>query len=88
MNRIIITDSKFLRLYVVYDHPRDYPDHYVVRCWVLIQLPRFGAVSVRHPQYLFLSTDLQPIRSMLFHSGLKCLTRSEGDESVIVESWL
>lgn len=67
-----------LRLYVIYDHPRDHPAWYVVRAWELDE-PR---------EIVALSDDLEVLRAMLAGQGLTCLARDPADDPAIVETWL
>lgn len=67
-----------LTIWTVYDHPTDLPDHYVARCWAMDQPTQYGIAS----------DTLEALRRVLDSAGLVCLTRSENDDPVIVETWL
>lgn len=67
-----------VRLYTVYDHPRDYPNCYVVRAWEGDK--PCGVVA--------LGDNLEILRAMLAGQGLTCLACDPSDDPVIVETWL
>lgn len=69
--------------YVVYDHPLDYPDHFVVRRFAV--LPD-GPVPEKeiHMQ----NDSLDEIRHYLFTLGLFPIGRDKHDDPVIVETWI
>ena len=69
---------KRLPMWVVYDHPSDFPGSYVARRWEG-ELPT-DAVMV--------APDLETLRGMLADFGLVCLARHPGDDPKIVEAWL
>ena len=72
-----------LTLYVVYDHPRDMPDYFVVRA----QWPGTDGAIVRDPKaYGFV--ELENARRWLAQQGLTCLARHPDDDPVIIETWL
>lgn len=71
-----------LKMWVIYDHPKDFPNSFVAREWL---------ASVPEPQptgHVMIGQDLEQIRGMLHSVGLVCLDRDENDDPVIVESWI
>jgi len=66
-----------LILWVVYDHPQDYPDSYVARKFVLDQPTEEHIVSPR----------LEMLRKLMMDWGLSCLPRNPEVEPQIVETW-
>jgi len=64
-------------LYVIYDHPRDFPDHWVVRVWHG-EIPRGDGV---------LFDSLEEARASL-PPGATNLHREPGDDSAIAECWV
>lgn len=70
--------ARGLPIWVVYDHPTDWPEHYVARLWE-------GEQPTEH---IVLTTDLTLLRRHLDAQGLYCLGRSDGDDPKIVEIWL
>jgi hypothetical protein len=76
-----MSDS-LLRQYVIYDHPRDYPDYFVVRAWEInsgipIPLPFGNPV---------LTETLDEARAAV-PVGFVNIGRFEEDDPVIVEVW-
>lgn len=67
-------------MWTVYDHPRDYPEHYVARCFRV----RGGSDATEHA---LVTKSLPQLRKVLQAAGLTCLTRSDKDEPQIVETW-
>ena len=67
-----------LSLWVIYDHPRDYPHCYVARRWELDQPTADHLVSPR----------LDTIRYEMQLRGLVRLQRDPNDEPQIVECWI
>lgn len=67
-----------LPVWVVYDHPSDCPDYYVARLW---QGETATGVAI-------IDRDLERLRDTLEEMGLVHLDRMEGDDPVILETWL
>ena len=65
-----------LDIWTVYDHPRDYPDHYVARLWR-------GETPT---ETVLRASTLAELHAML-PAGLARLSRMEDDDPVIVETW-
>lgn len=71
-------------IYTIYDHPKDYPDKYVLRRWLCDKLP-----PVFDERFIFLSDSLDTIREFLaFDLHLINLHRGENDDPAIIESWM
>jgi len=71
--------------YTVYDHPEDYPDHYVVRRFFI----EAGNPNPIPEEDIFMqSGDLQEIRETLLGKDLVCVGRVKEDDSKIVETWI
>lgn len=66
-----------LNIWVIYDHPDDFPDQFTARRWVLDRPT---------DEYLFADT-LDELRGKL-PPGLVRLQRDPADDPKIVESWL
>ena len=69
--------------YAIYDHPRDYPNHYVVRRWdihpgVPVPIPNGNAE---------LSETLSDARAAI-PTGFVNIGRQAGDDLVILEVWI
>lgn len=72
------TDPPGLPIWVVYDHPLDWPDHYVARLWV----------GERPTGDMVLTFSLDALREHLADQGFVRLDRNKEDDPVIVETWL
>jgi hypothetical protein len=72
-----------LSIWTVYSHPKDFPHSYVAR--------RFE-VGGGEPEPVatgdIVQGELSMIRASFVCCGLVCLARNEGDDPVIVESWI
>jgi hypothetical protein len=77
--------KKRVEIYVIYDHPSDYPDHYVVRRHLVEE---GGKMSV-DPKLHMQSKVLEVLQhSLVFEMGLTRLDREPGDDPVIIESYI
>lgn len=70
-----------LSTYTIYDHPRDYPDSWVVRRWQVVGAGPVDAGVVA------LAPTLEEARQAV-PPGLVCLERSQDDDLTIVETWI
>lgn len=82
--------TNVLVIYTMYDRPRDYPDHIVIRPFVI---GGSGEVARGEPQIqatvILVDTVSEARDTMLkFDPGLTFLTRQPGDDPPIVGSWL
>lgn len=75
------TLAKELHLWTVYDHPRDYPTHWVVRESVVAG----GKLTMAPSPWLAVTLDEA---RALVPPGLHCMPRQPTDDPVIVEVWL
>jgi len=73
-----------LNVWVIYDHPRDYPNHFVVRK----QVSRPGVIKIDKECHL--TKTLGEARELVqrFQPGVVCFDRHPTDDTFIVESWL
>jgi hypothetical protein len=69
-----------LLVWTVYERPTDYPDHYIARPFATRGGERPLQVHLQAP-------SVEELRDKLPH-GLVRLERMEGDDPVIVETWL
>lgn len=74
--------SEQLEMWTVYKHPKDHPDKYVARKFVIEPL------QVIATNDMFVADSLEEIRLLLPDQGLHCLPRYENDDPNIVEVWL
>jgi hypothetical protein len=70
-----------LAIWTVYDRPKDYPDGYIAR------LHEAGKGSVTATGKT-VTGELEHIRKVFWRAGLLKLSRQEGDEPQVVESWV
>ena len=66
-----------LEMFVIYDHPKDCPGHFVVRRWLN-----------GHPTKDFVIADTLEDSRAEVPSGLCRIHRYVDDDSVIVETWV
>jgi hypothetical protein len=71
----------FALLWVIYDHPLDYPNHWVVRAHVVFP----GITGVSHHAYLY--SSLEEARRALPPGLVKC-NRHPTDDPQIFETWI
>jgi len=67
-----------LYIYVVYDHPKDFPDGFVIREWDGV-IPK---------KIVFTSNDIDVIRGFLKMRGLVNIGRLNQDDPKILEVWM
>jgi hypothetical protein len=66
-----------LEIFVIYDHPRDYPGHFVVRRWL----------GDRPTEDFAIALTLAEARAEVPRGRVR-LARSAADDPVIVETWV
>jgi hypothetical protein len=71
-----------LTAWTIYDHPRDYPESFVAR-----QYDLEGGEPVPTANVM-IAASLETLRDIFLERGLTCFPRNEGDDAVIVETWL
>jgi len=67
--------------WTVYDHPRDYPAHFVARRWVA------AGGDVIPTDDMFIADTLDELRALL-PPGMVCFPRMPLDDPKIVECWM
>ena len=67
-----------LNIWVIYDHPTDYPDTYVARRWV----------GEKPTDDILLSPDLEAVENQLAEWGLTMIGRYSEDDPKIMSVWL
>jgi len=65
-------------MWVIYDHPRDYPREFVARKWI------GGSPTAE----VVCAHSLGALREMMRSKSLVRLERHKTDDPIIVESWL
>ena len=79
----LVPEGAIMTVWVVYDHPKDYPDAFVAR-------PQFVMAdnSIVPCRAAWINDNLEAIRDALAATGLTCLTRMQGDDPKIMETWI
>lgn len=72
-----------LAMWVLYDHPSDFPTLFVAR---RVEITEDGVQRAAND--VLASDSLDGIRAAMVSRGLRCLTRSPHDDPVIIETWL
>jgi len=67
--------------FVIYDHPKDFPDHFVARLW-------WGLPECVGTAFTIRSTEIDTLRDLMESAGLVKLSPNEGDDPIILETWL
>jgi hypothetical protein len=78
--QFLYDEREKLPMFVVYDHPVDFPQHYVAVLWV-------SAPVLRLP-YVLRASTIERLRDMLDALGLTHLHRYPDDDPRIMETWL
>ncbi len=76
-----IANPDELIMWVIYDHPIDYPDCFIAREFIVTNI----SVATNH---IITSPDLEKLRTNFIEEGYTCIPRSSMDELQIVETWL
>lgn len=72
-----------MSMWVVYDHPLDWPDWWVARRWDIMKGDNEPAASGA----MFMNRTLEGLREAL-PPGLYCLPRFADDDPAVYEVWL
>jgi hypothetical protein len=75
----VVEASNLPRMYVVYDHPRDFPEVFVCRVW-------YGRAASADP--FMTAATLDEIRDALEERGLVNIGRYAEDDPAIAEVWV
>lgn len=79
--KVRVIDQR-LRMFSIYDHPRDFPDCFVVRPW------RVGGGHVEPEPIVCLCDRIFPLQQGLAALGLARILPEPGDDPAILETWL
>ena len=66
-----------VRIWAIYDHPKDYPNYYVARLFL----------SDRLTNQVIARSNLEELRTIFKDQHLTCINRQKDDDPVIVETW-
>ena len=72
-----------LQMWTVYERPRDFPNEFVVREWHVVA----GKVISRQAAGALTAPTLEQARKLVPQDCV-CMPRQEGDDPVIVETWI
>jgi hypothetical protein len=78
--RSLVSEPQTIRQYAIYEHPRDYPDGYVVREWIITA----GRVEMGEAKQ---ADDLEGARALL-PEGVSRLDTWDDPDETIVEVWM
>jgi hypothetical protein len=78
----MIIDGVGLAMWTIYDHPKDFPDHFVARKWLITAGEAVATAETMSEE------DLETLRKYMIASGAYCLPRQPDDGPVVVESWI
>lgn len=70
-----------LSMWVIYDHPLDYPTEFVARRHEV-------DTAHRVTDDVITADTIDDLRELFTDRGLYCILRSDGDDPYIVETWL
>ena len=68
-------------MWVIYEHPKDFPEEYVARQWQIYPGTVVPGKTVERDQ------DLHVLRQRFDDMGLVCAQPSPGDDPAILEIW-
>jgi len=71
-----------LLMWTIYDHPSDQPNVFLARLYEI------DINGTRPTAECMASESLEALRVVMQKMGLTCLGRAEGDDPVIVETWV
>jgi hypothetical protein len=79
-----VSEQPVLAMWTIYDHPRDFPNHFIARKWDIVS----GKQNPVRTEEIRTETELHTLRNYFAGLGLMCLPRMEGDDPTILETWM
>lgn len=76
---------EFAVQWTIYDHPKDYPNHFVVRKWTVFEDDTH--IWIEPDKDCFLADTLENARSLV-PRGFYPVGRMPGDDPAILEVWI
>lgn len=67
-----------MKFWTIYDHPKDYPNHFVARLWIID----------KPTDMLLTAFDIEELRERFASEGMTRLERFPQDDPCIVEVWM
>ena len=83
-----MSEERMLPVWVIYRHPKEYPDGYVARRWACVPQPdqqEPEAASIRVP---LISPDIGSLRKALRGMGLRRVEDTRDRDDSVAELWL
>lgn len=77
--------SNIIHHYCIYDCPKDYPNHFVVKRWVI---PPTEGEAYQDPDFILIAKILEECRVYPRCLGLLNFGRTVEDDVNIVETWI
>lgn len=77
-------DKKYLRIYVIYEKPTDFPNHFVCRG----QYTDLETQQISTDNCALVSENADYLRKELVGMGLTKIERHPNDDPVIMETWI
>lgn len=74
-------DEELLVMWSIYDHPSDYPNHFVARRWLIAR------EGPRPTTDVLVADGIDRLRTEFHQRGLYCQPREPGDDPAVVETW-
>lgn len=75
-----LPEQRALEMWVVYERPSDYPNHFIARRWDVLK-------QAEPTQHVIKAESLEHVREVMIDMGLVCMMRQPEDEPQIVEVW-
>ena len=75
------SEVKHLSIWVIYDHPTDYPNSFVARRWECANLPHATTDTIAE-------NKLVDLRNEFMRRGLVIIPRHPHDDPKILETWV
>lgn len=73
-----------LDMWVIYDHPLDFPDGFLARRWFVTH----DAQLLASPGDVMRSQSIDNLRTLMEQLGKYRIERDETDDPVVVETWI
>ena len=73
-----------LKMWTIYDHPKDYPNFFVARMFYICPIKNEPLPS----NLIYLSSDLKTLQKRMQSLFLTCISRHDTDDPTIIETWL
>ena len=76
-----MTEQCFTEQYVIYESPKDYPNKFVMRKWVI------ESANLIPKEVIAVANTIAEVRKCV-PPGFVCLQRSDNDDPIIRETWI